>query len=789
MDKKSLYFILIISLAILLWGFITFQHTLFESPSSTVILDREGHLLNAYITSDGQWRFPEKKDVPIKFEEAILTYEDKYFRYQPGLNPISLIRAVYLNLKHGKIVSGGSTISMQVIRLSRNNPERTIPEKISEIIHAVVLELFYSKDEILALYASHAPFGGNVVGIDAAAWRYFKRPPEQLSLAEIATLAVLPNKPSLIFPGKNDSLLRNKRNTLLNSLFERRLITENELKLSLLENTPTRPNPLPQTAPHLLTRVINDDHKGEIIETTIDINLQKKGNAIVKKYYPTLAANKVYNTALIVTHIRSGEVLAYVGNAPMTSPDDIHNGKDVDIIMAPRSSGSILKPFLYMWAFDQGELLPEMFVEDIPTNFSGYSPENYNKKFSGVIPASVALARSLNVPAVRLLRKFGLYRFYNYLDIMGLSTLHRPADEYGLSLILGGAETTLWDMSGLFRSLALTLYQDIDPKTYKTPFSSAPIRYIRSSLNGEEKKAPAPAIALVNPAAVWETLEAMSRVKRPGQYHYWEKFTSTRKVAWKTGTSFGQRDAWAIGITGDYVVAVWVGNASGEGRPGLIGYESAAPLLFDMINLLPKSDWFQKPDFAMRKAEICSISGHIAGPFCPDKNIKYIPAINKSYPTCPYHISIYVDQYSGERINSTCENFTDAKSVTRFVLPPVQAWYYERENPAYNPLPPYKKDCNLIKTNAQTFTITYPNNGAILHIPKDFGGNYKKIILEAVHSDPLTTLYWHLNDTYLGQTMNEHQMTLNLNPGDYLLTIIDTSGNIDSRTFKVITTR
>ena len=336
--------------------------------------------------------------------------------------------------------------------MSRKGQSRTYFEKLKELILATRLELRSSKQNILNLYASHAPFGGNVVGLEAASWRYFNRPSSQLSWAESATLAVLPNAPSLIYPGKNQEQLLKKRNRLLKKLLENEVIDDLTYQLSISEDLPQKPYALPQIAPHLLQRIAKSN-KGQRIQTTVRKHLQEQTNTIVKNHYNTLKQNEIYNVAVLVLDVKTRQVLSYVGNAPT---DNAHQ-KSVDIINKPRSTGSVLKPFLYAAMLDAGDLLPHTLVADVPTQFGSYNPQNFHKDFDGAIPASRALSRSLNVPSVRLLQAFGLDRFYHYLKQLKLHDLKRSANHYGLSLILGGAESNLWDLCKSYASLSSTL--------------------------------------------------------------------------------------------------------------------------------------------------------------------------------------------------------------------------------------------------------------------------------------------------------------------------------------------
>ncbi len=419
--KKS-----IVSFVLLVVYYFSLPQTLFEEPYSTVIESNEGELLAAQIAPDGQWRFPAKDSVPDKFKKCIVYFEDEHFRYHPGFNPVAMVKAIRQNQKAGKVVRGGSTLTQQVIRLSRKNKKRTYFEKAIEIILATRLEFRHSKDKILELYAAHAPFGGNVVGLEMASWRYFGVQAHQLSWAESATLAVLPNAPSLIYPGKNQEKLRRKRNALLLKLHNEGIIDKLTYDLAITEPLPQKPYNVPQIAPHLLQRVAKTN-QGERIKTTIDIALQNRINHIARQYHSQYKQNEVHNLAILVIDVQTRNVISYVGN----SPTDIDHDKDVDIISAPRSTGSILKPFLYASMLDDGEILPNTLVPDVPTQISGYTPQNFNLTFDGAVPAQRALSRSLNIPAVLMLQDYGVFKFYDVLQKFQLHDINKHPDHYG----------------------------------------------------------------------------------------------------------------------------------------------------------------------------------------------------------------------------------------------------------------------------------------------------------------------------------------------------------------------
>lgn len=750
---------------------------LFKLPTSTVITSSNNELLGAVIADDGQWRFPHNDSIPDKFKQCIIQFEDEYFYYHPGFNPISIFKALRDNLKSKKIKRGGSTITQQVIRLSRHRQHRTYSEKLKELLLATRLELRTSKDHILSFYASNAPFGGNVVGLDAAAWRYFNRDARHLSWAESATLAVLPNAPSLIYPGKNQNSLLKKRNHLLKKLLKNDVIDSLTYSLSLAESLPGTPYPLPKIAPHLLQK-ISKSYNGKHIKTTIDAVLQAQVNYIVKTHYNTLKQNEIYNAAVLVLDVHTRKVLAYVGNTPTSKA----NQKDVDIIDKPRSTGSILKPFLFASMLDAGDILPNTLVPDIPTTFGSYTPENFDKTYDGAVSASKALSRSLNVPAVRMLNDFGVDRFYNYLKPLQLKDLKYNTDHYGLSLILGGAESNLWDLCKSYAALSSTVnhFKETSSEYYTNEFCE-PIFLASEHINFGKLTSEK---TIFDAASIYLTFESLKNVNRPENDENWEFFDSSKQIAWKTGTSFGFRDAWAIGTTTNYVVGVWVGNADGEGRPGLVGVQTAAPILFDVFDVLPNSDWFAKPFDEMQQIEICKQSGYRASANCSEKLKEFVQISGLKTAPCPYHHLIHLDKNQQFQVNSSCEDYSKIITKSWFTLPPLMAYYYKAKNPFYKPLPPFRDDC--FGEDAITMDFIYPDKNAQIFLPKDFNGTINDLIVKVAHSKPETELYWYLDQTYLGRTKTIHEFNMQPGKGFHTITVVDEFGNEATQKIEIL---
>lgn len=754
---------------------------LFVAPTSYVIEDANGNLLNASIAADGQWRFPANETVPVKFIDCITTFEDKRFFRHPGLDLAAIARAGSANFRNRKTVQGGSTITMQVIRLAKKNNKRSVWNKLKEIMLAVRLEMSCSKQEILSLYASNAPFGSNVVGLDAAAWRYFGRPPGKLSWAEMATLAVLPNAPSLVHPGKNREALAIKRNRLLDKLAEHGKITKETARLSKLEPLPEKPVPLPQQAPHLLQRFIKaNKNSGEAtkVKTTINGILQQQVNALLQQKHLQLKGNGINNICALVLDVETGNTLCYVGN--MYNPGNKELESDVDIIAAARSPGSALKPLLYAAMLSDGLTLPHSLVPDIPTDIAGYTPENFNQGYDGAVPASLALARSLNIPAVRLLQQYRYQRFYELLQQCGISTLRKPADHYGLSMILGGCEVTMWELAGVYASLARMLNHQQRNKGISDAGDIHPPHFFKTIEKNNERWN-----GSIDATSAYFTFMAMEEVMRPGEEGLWQQFSSSQKIAWKTGTSFGFRDAWAIGVTPAHVVAVWAGNADGEGRPGLTGINCAAPAMFDIFRLLPTVSWFSRPAFNYSFVPVCRQTGFRAGTDCNETDTLFMPPNAGKSPLCPYHKLIHLNQAQTFQVSANCYPPSNMINKSWFILPPAMEYYYRQHNHDYKPVPDFMTGC-VEQGNSKPMEIIYPQPAARIYIPMEMNGEKGRVIFTAMHRKKDSKIFWVMDNEFIGSTNGNHQLPLNPSAGKHIITLTDQDGNSISREFEII---
>ncbi|MCR5645173.1 MAG: penicillin-binding protein 1C [Bacteroidales bacterium] len=720
----------------------------FDDPYSTVLTAADGELLGARIADDGQWRFPATNNYSDKYTACVLEYEDQQFFRHIGFNPIAFFEAIIQNARAGHVVRGGSTISMQVVRLARKNKPRTYGEKFLEVVLALRLELHYSKKSILNLYAAHAPFGGNVVGIDAAAWRYFHTTPDRLTWSEAATLAVLPNAPSMIHPGKARERLLDKRDALLLRMTQSKVhsprryrlprLSYDDYELALMERLPNKPYDMPMLAYHYL---IDKEkvNKGEQIHSSIDYQLQQNVIQVMERHHQANTLNQIENAAVYVVDYLNDRVVAYVGNNAHAA-----DAAMVDMVKAQRSTGSIMKPYLFAAMLDEGTLLPTMMLPDVPMSMSGFTPKNYSGQYWGAVPADQALQHSLNAPFVYLLKEYGHQRFHSLLKRLGLSGIIFDADHYGLSLIVGGAEASLFDLVNAYATMAKELATGED----LSPFS---------------------------PEAIAVTFDIMRGLTRPSSQTGWSGFSSSKQVAWKTGTSFGFKDAWTIGITDHYVIGVWAGNADGEGRPGLTGVGVAAPIMFDVAALL--NDTYSHPASTPEsiEVEVCAVSGYPSTELCQHTKMVTMPDVEVQTGPCPYHKKVFLDSTRQYQVLPDCYPVDQRCYENYFVLPPVMEWFYKKHSALYRPLPALYPNCATAHPD-DLMAFIYPKSDARVTIPIGIKGDRQQVVFEIAHRDPGKRIYWTLNDTFLGQTRWNHQMPIDVERGTYVLRCVDEDG-------------
>lgn len=761
---------------ILLYIIVPLPDPLFEQNYSTVVTDENGEILRAFLNTDQQWHFPPQTDLPVpeKLKHAVLQFEDRYFYQHPGVNPVSLVRALVRNISAGKVKSGASTLSMQVIRLAFKR-KRTVLNKLLEIFQALKLEINYSKEDIFKMYVDHAPYGGNIVGYYAASMKYFNRPPHQLTWSQAATLAVLPNAPGLISPLMNREHLIDKRNGLLNTLLEEKIIDAETCGASLTEPVRGEVESFFLNAPHL-ARALQSRYGSEsrFIRTTILKKYQVPVEGMMKTHLSYLGSMGVRNGAAIVVETATGNVRVYVGSQDFF---DSGSGGQVDGVIAPRSSGSILKPFLYALSMDEGLILPPTVIRDVPSYFGAFSPSNADKRYGGLVTAKEALIRSLNVPAVRLLNAYGLYKFYIFLKSAGVSTIFRQPDEYGLTLVLGGAETTLYDLAMLYRGLGnggkfsrLRIFPGDGGEDYVSP-----------GYGGAR---------LFSAGASWLTLNVLKELKRPGAEYYWEQYRNQFPIAWKTGTSYGQRDGWAVGVSPSWTIAVWVGNFDGEGNPNISGAQCAAPLMLDIFNFLPKSyekSWFHRPAGDLMPVTLCMDTGFLAGPDCERTFTVDSPGVKIPLRRCPFHKGIYVTTGPGKKyeVCSLCWEPGKYHKEKKLIYPPDVTQYLRESGVVVSGVPSHKKNCPGLD-EGNPIQIIYPVPNARLLIPREFGGDLQGVTFTVAHRVSGRKVFWYIDNVYRGVTVGRHKMAFQLSVGSHRLEVVDSEGNRAKRQFSIL---
>ena len=757
MKRKCRYFILAAAAAAAVIWLAVPPGGVFPDDYSTLVFDTQGKLLRATLAKDAQYRFPiESQELPDKYVTALVASEDKRFFSHPGVDPLALAGAAVTNIRRGERIRGGSTITMQVARLAEPK-SRTYLSKLIESVKALRLSLHCSKKEILGLYASHVPMGGNIVGVETASRVYYGKPAEELTWAEAALFAVLPNAPSMMNVERRRPALVARRNALLSKLFDKGVIDEVTYEASREEPLPDPERRLPFEAPHFAQYVSSAFPRERVCRTTLDEDVQRRVEDAARRHHDSLSRDGIRNLAVLVVETRTGKVRAWVGSHDFY---DARHGGQVDGVRAERSTGSLLKPFLAAKALDRGPYTMQSKIQDVPTFFGTFAPQNASKEFSGLVSLEDVLVQSLNVPSVRLLNAYGVRDFYDFLQDAGLRGLFRSADGYGLALILGGAEASLFELVQLYAALGNGGRET--PLIVLEP-SAAP---------------PAPQRELFSKGAAWLVLNTLTRLSRPGSEYYWEYFDNRVPVAWKTGTSYGQKDAWAIGVNGQWTIGVWAGNFTGEGNASLTGHASAAPLLFSLFNQLTRpgeNAWFDEPLFDIAEVQCCAESGFPAGPDCPHKVSLKRPKASRSSGTCPYHKRFLVDKATGREVCSLCWSGVETEWITRYIVPPAVKEIFGATGRRGDDVPIHTAACPEY-CEADRIELVYPVDGIRIFVPRDFDGVHEKIVFTAKHQRPATHLFWYLNGDLVGETAGAHECAVDLAPGDYTLTVQDENG-------------
>ncbi len=751
------------ALLVLLYHMIPIEVEKLAQRESKVVVDKNGEILRVFTNFEEQYLLPLQFSAPIpeKLKKAVMLFEDKRFYSHFGIDPVSIMRAVKQNISAGRVKSGASTITMQLARIMKEKP-RTVTNKIYEALQAIKIEMNYTKDEIFKLYLNFAPYGGNNFGYHTASYRYFRKSPEKLTWAEASLLAVLPNQPTVLHPGKNTRKLSAKRNRLLKRMWEAGMMDKASYQLALLEKVPDTVYRFSGAAFHLAEKVKKTE-KTNLIKTTIDKTIQKQLEDIVLRHSKHLQARGIDNISVIVADTKTGETTAYIGSQNYF--DKAKKGM-VDGADAPRSSGSILKPFLYALSMDEGLIIPSTQLRDVETYYGTFMPKNADNRYHGIVTAEDSLIRSLNVPAVRLLNLYGIENFYSFLKQAGMTTLFRTAEEYGLPLILGGAEAKLTEVAAMYR--ALGTMGNFSPLTVLKP-------------NDKVGK------TLISRGASRLTLEMLKKLNRPGIENSWNRYNNQWPIAWKTGTSYGQKDAWAAGVTPEWTIAVWAGNFDGRGSSDLGGAISAGPIMFDILNALPKKPenrWFEKPEEDLITIETCPETGFQPSIHCRERTEAEAPKNAKPLRLCPFHTTIHVTNDQKQQVNASCWEENNHKAISFLSYPPEITQHMIENGVPIKELPPFKPGCKATRS-INPLRIIYPQMKTIVRIPTDFHAKKQKLVLKAAHRNPKETIFWYMDTKYLGKTQKRHQISVDLMPGEHVLEILDKDDNRKRVRFRV----
>jgi len=690
---------------------------------SRLILSDDNKVLHASLSSDEQWRMNAKiKEVNPSLLKILILKEDRWFRYHPGVNPVALIRASLQNIRAGKRVSGASTITMQVVRMIEPR-NRTVGNKIIECFRAIQLEVHKSKDEILELYINLLPYGGNIQGVKAASFLYFGQEPQALSLAQIVTLAVIPNDPNSLRLGVNNERIIRKRNQWLQKLSHRNVFDKPTMDDALLEPLSARRYEAPKQVPHLARLLAKKYPDKYIIATFINPRLQDFVQNTVKTEVNMYRAMGVGNASVVMINNRSHKVVAYVGSAGFA--ENQFQGQ-VDGASALRSPGSALKPFLYALAMDRGVMTPKTVLQDIPQNFNGYKPLNYDETFRGRLTATQALALSLNIPAVDLANRIGVDIFNEKLSRGGLQWISKRKKTLGLSVILGGCGATLVELTNLYSCLAC--------KGIKYPLQMSAY----DNASGTD--------TLFSKQSAWMINEILTSLKRPDLPNNFDNSVNLPHIAWKTGTSYGRRDAWSFGYNPDYTIGIWVGNFDGTGVPELSGADFATPILFKIFNYLTfnqKPSWFKRPeglDFRL----VCSETGLPPGESC--ENIvmdDYIPAVSPNRK-CDHLIPVFTDESGSVSYCQSCLPAIGYRTQLYPNLSPGLIAFYEQEQIPYIRIPQHNTKCNRVY-HSESPVITSLTNGKEYIL---YASAKQQLQLAFTATSDVSKVYWYINDRF-----------------------------------------
>jgi penicillin-binding protein 1C len=754
----------VVAVAVALFAFdyfFPFPKAALHRPPAVVVFDRNGDVMRIVLPRDQKVRIPVMLDeLPPELVRAVVASEDRWFWRHPGVNPIAIARAAWSNAQAMRRVSGASTIPMQIARMAEPK-SRTIFAKSREAFRAVQLTLHTTKRQQLEAYFNMAPYGGNVEGIGAASRVYFGKEPRQLSIGEIAFLTTLPRQPNRFDPLRDHARATRARDRVLRQLRDRGAFTAAQVAQAMRQPLPRARRKAPFVAPHFCDYAIAHAPGRTRVFTTLDPRIQQAAEEQVRGRIASLRAWGVEQTALVVIDNDTRDVVAMVGSAAFFDPQ--RQGQ-VNGAVARRSPGSTLKPFLYAKAFDDGTIVPDSILLDIPTDYSGYVPENYDGSYRGQVAARDALIQSLNAPAVRLLSEEGVDDFVTLLRKGGLESLDRDPAKYGLPLILGAGEVRLIDLTNLYATLARN-------GEYK------PIRIENSALG------PQHATALFSPEAAAMVTEILTELKRPDMPRSWQLTREAPAVAWKTGTSYGHRDAWSVGYSDRYAIGVWAGNFDGHGQKGMSGSEFAAPLLFDLFRAIEGNAAKPRPSAANATIEVCAASRELPTRYCRERiRIAYLPGRTRLH-ACEVHRPIFIDPRTKQRLAGDCVASRRHAEVTAAIYPSDLVAWWRSQNQPFPELPPLAPACSDVASGAKP-RIVSPDSATPYRLRRDAPLQSQEILLAAQTSDA-AKLYWFEDGDLIASGEPSRRIFLRPKRGSHQLVVVDDSGRSDSVTYRV----
>ena len=733
------------------------------TPPSPALLDHEGKELHVALAPDEQWRLPtDRSRVDPAYIRALLAVEDARFALHPGVDPLAVARAALSNLAAGRVVSGASTLTMQLVRMMEPRP-RTLGSKFIEALRALQLSIRLSKEEVLLAYMTFLPFGGNLEGVETACWALFGHSAAELSDAEIAVLIAIPQDPNgrRLGPSRQ-ARLRAARDAVAGRMADAGLLRAPGDPTAALADIvsaplPLEPRPLPRAVPHLAAEALRG---GGRVPTTLRRGLQARVERLVAETAGVARQNNVSNVSVVVMEHATGDVVALVGgfDFALSTP-----GGQLPSWRARRSPGSTLKPLLYAMAISDGLVLPETLVPDVPVRFGSYEPRNFNDRYQGVVRLEEALSRSLNVPFVQLLQRVGVEPFLSRLRAAGLEGLTAAPGHYGLSAIVGGLELSPLELAGVYGALAR------DGRT------------VSPRLNPGDP--PAASAQLVAPGAAFLARRALRLRDRPDFPSRRQLSGAPEGVAWKTGTSFGHRDAWAVGMGPRHVVVVWLGNLDHKASRWLLGAEAAGPLLFDLLDGIGERalEAEAQPDDLGRVA-VCPLSGRVPGPACPSQ-ASAVALLDRAPPErCPMHQFIEVDVQTGEEVNPGCRGDRQTARRALVVQPQAVERWLQGQGRGSPPRPPLAEGCAPV-ARAEDPQIVAPPLGAVVMLIPGLPSSEQELALEAEGGTP--PLQWFVDGRLLSGVGEDGRGWWAPQVGRHELLVLDATGRSSRRTLEV----